>query len=239
MHNGFVEVNKEKMSKSLGNFFTARELFKRVEPEAVRYFMLTRHYRSPLNLDWTIDEEGNVTGFPQFEEAERRIEYLYDTWQRLGAIGESRIVSRDDEVPKELANLRGRLIDALDDDLNMPVALSVLSDFLKAVNELAERAKGKKGKVAKSSVEAARDGLDAIAEVLGLGTQVPAAVLERIRDRRAKERGIDPADVERKIAERAEARKAKDFERADSVRDELTAMGVELLDSPTGTTWRL
>ena len=74
MHNGFVEVDKEKMSKSLGNFFTARDLFDRVEPEAIRYCMMTVHYRAPLNLDWTLDDAGNVTGFPQFEEAERRYE---------------------------------------------------------------------------------------------------------------------------------------------------------------------
>ncbi len=239
MHNGFVEVNKEKMSKSLGNFFTARELFKRVEPEAVRYFMLTRHYRGPLNLDWTIDDEGNVTGFPQFEEAERRVEYLYDTIERLGAIGESRIVDRDEQPPTELLGVRDGLREALDDDLNMPVALSVVADFLKAVNELAEKAKGKKGKVTRRAVDAAKDGLGAIEEVLGLGAQDPAAVLLRIRDRRAGARGIDADEVEAKIAERAAARQAKDFARADALRDELVAKGVELLDSPAGTTWRV
>ncbi|MFW5920606.1 MAG: cysteine--tRNA ligase, partial [Polyangiales bacterium] len=83
VHNGFVEVDKQKMSKSLGNFFTVRELFERFEPEAIRYVMLTRHYRAPLNLDWTIDDEGNITGFPQFEEAEHRLEYLYSTRRRL------------------------------------------------------------------------------------------------------------------------------------------------------------
>ena len=86
MHNGFVEVDKEKMSKSLGNFFTARDLFGRVEPEAIRYFMMTVHYRAPLNLDWTLDDAGNVTGFPQFEEAERRVAYLYKTKQRLDGL---------------------------------------------------------------------------------------------------------------------------------------------------------
>ncbi|HEX2675872.1 MAG TPA: cysteine--tRNA ligase, partial [Polyangiales bacterium] len=69
VHNGFIEVNKEKMSKSLGNFFTARECFRVVEPEALRYFMLTTHYRAPLSLDWTLDDKGQVTGFPQIEEA--------------------------------------------------------------------------------------------------------------------------------------------------------------------------
>jgi len=240
MHNGFVEVNQEKMSKSLGNFFTARELFKRVEPEAVRYFMLTCHYRSPLNLDWTIDEEGNVTGFPQFEEAERRVEYLYDTYQRLAAIGESRITSDDGaSAPAELAGLREQLLEALDDDLNMPVGLSVIAAFLKHVNELAERAKGKKAKVPASSVAAARAGLAAIGEILGLGTQDPQAVLLRIRDRRADARGIQADVIDMLILARSRARHEKDFAEADRIRDELTAQGVELLDSSTGTTWRV
>jgi cysteinyl-tRNA synthetase len=140
MHNGFVEVDKEKMSKSLGNFFTARDLFDRVEPEAIRYFMMTVHYRAPLNLDWTLDDAGNVTGFPQFEEAERRVAYVYKTKQRLANLPEKRIVDGDGPLPKELAEFPGALRGALDDDLNMPVALAKLADFLKTVNELCDQA---------------------------------------------------------------------------------------------------
>ena len=239
MHNGFLEVNKEKMSKSLGNFFTARELFKRVEPEAVRYFALTCHYRAPLNLDWTIDEQGNVTGFPQFEEAEHRVEYIYDTHLRLAAIGEGRIARDGGAAPAELTGIREKLLEALDDDLNFPVALSIVAAFLKHVNDLAERAKGKKGKVSEAAVRAAREGLAAIADILGLGTEDPSTMILRVRDRRAEQRGIDPGDVEAKIAARTRARAEKSFAEADRLRDELAAKGVELLDSPTGTTWRV
>jgi cysteinyl-tRNA synthetase len=239
IHNGFIEVNKEKMSKSLGNFFTARELFKRVEPEAVRYFMLTHHYRGPLHLEWTVDDGGAVTGFPQFEEAERRVEYIYSTRERLSMIPEKRVVDRPDPVPQAIEGFVGALAQGLDDDLNMPLGLSHLSEFLKAVNELAEGAKGKKGKVAKSAVEAARKGFAALDAELGLGGQDPEKVLLSIRDRRAADRGITGADVETKISARAQARADKDFEKADAIRAELTAMGVELLDSPAGTTWRI
>ena len=102
MHNGFVEVDKTKMSKSLGNFFTAREVFRQHEPEAIRFAMLTVHYRSPLNLDWTIDDAGQVTGFPIVEEAERRIEYVYTTRQRLAAIDPARIAA-EGSVPDAIA----------------------------------------------------------------------------------------------------------------------------------------
>jgi cysteinyl-tRNA synthetase len=239
MHNGFVEVDKQKMSKSLGNFFTARTVFEHVAPEAVRYVMLTMHYRAPLNLDWTLDDEGQVTAFPQFEEAERRLEYLYSTRRRLEGLSQGRIVDRPDRVPAELGEFRARLQAALDDDLNMPVALSRVWELLRAVNELCDGATGKKGKAPRGHVEAAREGFVALAEVLGIGADEPSAILQRIRDRRARSRGVDPATVEARIRDRTEARGRKDFAAADAVRDELANLGVELHDSPEGTTWSM
>jgi len=239
MHNGFVEVDKEKMSKSLGNFFTARDLFDRVEPEAIRYFMMTVHYRAPLNLDWTLDDAGNVTGFPQFEEAERRVAYVYKTKRRLADLPEKRIVDGDGPVPKELAEFPGALRGALDDDLNMPVALAKLADFLKTVNELCDQAMRKKGKASREAVAAANRGFEALGVELGLGTQDPSAVLLRIRDRRAKARGLDAGWIEAQIEARTEARNRKDFAEADRIRGELVAKGVELLDSTEGTGWTI
>lgn len=239
MHNGFVEVDKEKMSKSLGNFFTARDLFDRVEPEAIRYFMMTVHYRAPLNLDWTLDEAGNVTGFPQFEEAERRLAYLYKTKQRLFALPDKRIVEGLLETPTEIAGFAVTLKDALDDDLNMPVALAALAEFLRTVNELCDQALKKKGKAAKAAVDTARAGFAALEAELGLGTETPNEILLRIRDRRAAERGIDAADVERQIEARTSARQAKDFAEADRIRNALAERGVELLDGPEGTRWTI
>ena len=237
MHNGFVEVDKEKMSKSLGNFFTARDLFDRVEPEAIRYFMMTVHYRAPLNLDWTLDDEGNVTGFPQFEEAERRLAYLYKTKQRLADLPPKRVVEGVASPPAEITGVGEALHDALDDDLNMPDALAKAADFLKAVNELCDQTMKKKGKAARAAVDAAHEGFASLEAELGLGTQSPADVLLRIRDRRARARGLDAAAIERQIALRTAARKAKDFGEADRIRDELAAQGVELLDGAEGTGW--
>ena len=239
MHNGFVEVDKEKISKSLGNFFTARDLFDRVEPEAIRYFMMTVHYRAPLNLDWTLDDAGNVTGFPQFEEAERRIAYLYKTRRRLEGLPPKRVVEDDKPVAAEIAGFSIALRDALDDDLNMPVALAKLADFLKAVNELCDGAMKKKGKASRRSVAQARVGFRALEAELGLGAEQPNVILSRIRDRRAKARGLNAAAIEKRIADRTEARKLKDFAEADRIRDELSAQGVELLDGPEGTGWTI
>jgi len=239
MHNGFVEVDKEKMSKSLGNFFTARDLFDRMEPEAIRYFMMTVHYRAPLNLDWTLDDAGNVTGFPQFEEAERRVSYLYKTKQRLLALPPKWIADDGTHAPTEILDFSTGLRDVLDDDLNMPVALAKLAEFLKAVNELCDQASRKKGKAPKQTVELARAGFTALEAELGLGTQAPDGVLLRIRDRRARERGLDTAEIEQQIAARTTARQSKDFAEADRLRDSLVSQGVELLDGPEGTGWTM
>jgi len=239
MHNGFVEIDKEKMSKSLGNFFTARDLFDRVEPEAIRYFMMTVHYRAPLNLDWTLDEAGNVTGFPQFEEAERRVAYLYKTKQRLEELPPKRVVDQDQPIPPEIGAFADALRESLDDDLNMPVALAKVADFLKAVNEMCDSAMRKKGKAARRSVERAHAGFRALEIELGLGPEVATVVLLRIRDRRAKARGLLGTAIEQRIADRTEARKSKDFAEADRIRDELAAQGVELLDGPEGTGWTI
>ena len=239
VHNGFVEVDKEKMSKSLGNFFTARDLFDRMEPEAIRYFMMTVHYRAPLNLDWTLDDAGNVTGFPQFEEAERRVAYLYKTKQRLLGLPPERIADDGTTAPAEIHDFATSLKEALDDDLNMPVALAKLAEFLKAVNELCDQASRKKGKAPKKSVELARSGFAALEAELGLGTLAPDEVLLRIRDRRARQRGLDAAEIEQQIAVRAAARQSKDFADADRIRDALASQGVELLDGPEGTGWTM
>jgi len=197
------------------------------------------HYRAPLNLDWTLDDAGNVTGFPQFEEAERRVAYLYKTKQRLEGLPPKRVVDGDTPAPPEIAGFAGALRQSLDDDLNMPVALAKVADFLKAVNELCDQAMKKKGKAARGSVEQAQAGFRALETELGLGAEPADVILLRIRDRRARERGLEAAAIEQRIADRTEARKSKDFAAADRIRDELAAQGVELLDGAEGTRWTI
>ena len=143
----------------------------------------------------------------------------------------------DEPVPEDLGKFPEKVAAALDEDLNFPAALAEVNAFLKGVNELAEKAKGKKGKVPKTWVAAARTGFERLDAELGLGTKDADAVLLGIRDRRANAKGIEASAVEAKIAERAQARADKDFDKADAVRAALTEMGVELLDSPEGTTW--
>jgi cysteinyl-tRNA synthetase len=239
IHNGFVEVAKEKMSKSLGNFFTVRECYRFVEPEALRYFALTVHYRAPLNLDWTVDEAGQVSGFPAVAEAERRVEYIYRTQLRLRAIAPKRIRDNLTEVPDEIAFFHKRLAAALDDDLNMPVALAATHEFLKQVNELAEPSGRKKRPIARIAIQAAESGFAVLGRVLGLGTDDPSQFLSRVRERRAKSRGVTLSEIEDAIEQRIAARRNRDFASADAIRNRLTEKGIELMDGPDGTTWHI
>jgi cysteinyl-tRNA synthetase len=239
MHNGFVQINKEKMSKSLGNFFRLGEAFDKVEPESVRYSLLSVHYRSPFNLEMDLDDAGHLLGFPQFSDAERRLEYLYSTLKKFREIGEKKIKDTPGGVPEDIAHFEERLVKVLDDDLNTAQALGHLAGLLKAVNEICDGTQGKNGSVCRATYEAAGQALDLAGSVLGLGLDDPTAFLARVRDRRAASQGIERQWVEDCLARRDEARKNKDYAAADAVRDELSQKGVEMLDTPTGTTWRL
>ncbi|MCC6558226.1 MAG: cysteine--tRNA ligase [Polyangiaceae bacterium] len=253
IHNGFVNVDREKMAKSLGNFVTIRDVYARNDPEALRYFLLTVHYRGPIGFETEKLADGRVV-FPGVVEAERRVDYLYAALDRLDALG---LLGADagDELPAKLpkdfaafvalaAGARARVDAALDDDLNTPVALSVLAELGKAANELADVAqrRRKDADVARAAPPLARRiaaALRASLEPLGLLQTPPAAYQARTQARRLAIMGLTPDAIEAKVAERAAARQAKDFARADAVRKELEAAGVEVADSPAGTTWRV
>jgi cysteinyl-tRNA synthetase len=247
MHNGFLNMNKEKMSKSLGNVVKPRDVYKRNDPEALRYSLLTAHYRGPISFEIDNAESGEPV-FPGVDEAERRIDYLYATLDRLFLHDEAGEV---DPKVKELAALRktidgayGKILAALDDDLNTPVALAELGELAKSANDLCDLlAKRKKDaafvREGSKLARAAKEAMTAGSRVLGLlGTPV-ATYRERTKARRLAARKLSAADIEDKIRERGEARQNKDFKRADELRAELTALGVDVADSPEGSTWSI
>ena len=150
IHNGFVQIDKEKMAKSLGNFVTVRDVYERNDPEALRYFLLGVHYRGPITFDTDKLESGRVV-FPGVLEAERRVDYLYHTLERSRALAQSGQPSTLTVLPPSLASYATladealpRTKAALDDDLNTPIVLSVLADLAKAANELCDLAQRKK-----------------------------------------------------------------------------------------------
>ena len=259
IHNGFVNVDKEKMAKSLGNFVTIRDVYQRNDPEALRYFLLTVHYRGPIAFETEKREDGRVI-FPGILEAERRVDYLYHTLGRLGSLAELAGGAGTDgdgapaptmRLPREMAPMmdlasqaRGKVDQALDDDLNTPVALAIVGELARAGNELVDLAqkRRKDAEVAKAAPLVAKmlaRALWSSVEPLGI-LQTPMDVYRtRTQAQRLSIMGKTSEEIAARLEERRQARQEKDFARGDAIRKELEALGIEVADNPTGTTWRL
>ncbi|MBN45462.1 MULTISPECIES: cysteine--tRNA ligase [unclassified Methylophaga] len=204
MHNGFVRIDDEKMSKSLGNFFTVREVLAKYPAEAVRYFILMSHYRSPLNY-----------AEDQLEQAKTALTRFYHS---LRDVTPQKVIWRED------AEFASRFAEAMDDDFNTALALSVLADVRQALNKAREESDEQKSAYLAGL-------LLAFGEVLGLFQQSAEAFLTGGQQ-------DETGKIEQLIADRNAARAAKDWGRADQVRDELTAMGIVLEDAAGKTSWR-
>jgi cysteinyl-tRNA synthetase len=247
LHSGFLNVDAEKMSKSLGNFVTIAQVLERNDAEALRYFLLGTHYRGPLNFDLEKLAGGRVV-FPGIDEAERRVEYLYDALETWAAASAGVEASCEGESP-DAATLREapeRVLEALSNDLNTSVALSVVGEVARVGNDLAQQLpklkKDPKAEArARTLLASAVGALKAACAPLGLMQASPADFQARTRERRLRVRGLEIATIEAKVKERNDARAAKDYARSDAIRAELAEQGVELKDVPGGkvTTWRV
>jgi cysteinyl-tRNA synthetase len=247
VHNGFLNADNEKMSKSLGNFVTIQDVLARNDAEAFRYFLLGTHYHGPLAFD--LDKKDGRVIFPGVDEAERRVDYLYGTLELLmaAAEGEQSSVALPKAVAAHAATIEEapeRVLSALNKDLNTPVALAALGDLGKAANEVAMFVgRSKKDPAAQAGARAlATRAITSLAKAcapLGLMQATPQALARRTKARRLKLRGLDEAAVEAKVQARVQARAAKDFARGDAIRAELAAMGVEVLDTAGQTSWKV
>lgn len=246
MHGGFLEIDREKMAKSLGNFVTIMDVLEKNDPEGYRYFVLGTHYRAPLSFDVEKHPDGRVT-FPGLDEAERRMDYLYATRDALVNLagdavpGEPNILQGQAQI---VAEAKDKVLEALDRDLNTPVALSVLAELGKAGNEIVMQAPklrkdpAKNEAVKKLAASAVR-AIDAACAPLGLMQAKSDAYWARTRQQRLRLRGLDARTIDAKVAERSDARKAKDFAKADAIRKELSALGVEIFDAVDTSSWKI
>jgi cysteinyl-tRNA synthetase len=243
IHNGFVQINQEKMSKSLGNFFTIREIFEKETqqwPEAVvgemlRYFLLSTHYRGPLDFS---DQS--------LHEAKNALDGFYDLFKRLGEGEEGTTLDEEARTIVDRARLAYR--QKLDDDLNTPMALAVLQNMRTNVNKRLARWPSTE---TRKRVRAAFKEFGAVLGLFQLephqwqfnpsAISVSEHVSVSLREAASVEKieKLSDAEIESKIAERLEARREKDFAKADEIRKSLASQGIIIEDKPDGTSrWK-
>ncbi|HEY5672347.1 MAG TPA: cysteine--tRNA ligase [Malonomonas sp.] len=226
IHNGFVNVNQEKMSKSLGNFFTIRDILKTYDPEVVRFFILTAHYRSPIDFsDQNLIEA--QTGLSRFYEA------LLTADQAVEGADESAVTSNAG------AELEAKFREAMDDDFNSALAIAHLFEGVRTMNRLCATKKFRKNAELVAQVRDLRTTVLRLGEVLGIYNSDPAVWLEKVKLAGLAKLDITLDEIAVQIEQRLQARAEKDFARSDEIRDALAARGIELLDSREGTSWKL
>jgi cysteinyl-tRNA synthetase len=234
IHNGFLNINSEKMSKSLGNFFTIRDVLDRGFPgEAVRVFFLGAHYRSPLDFTDGAIQSALDSLHRLYAAVAAADEALKTHPDRTLTIGEA--TGPDNEKAKKLSSeAHARFTAAMDDDLNTSAASAVLFDIARAINALTSKPAMNSGE--HDLLVKLRYELLQHSGILGLLYEPAAQWLARHRTANAQ---LGTAEIEAKIAERAAAKKAKDFKKADGIRDWLLEKGIVLEDSKGTTTWRV
>jgi cysteinyl-tRNA synthetase len=233
MHNGFVNINSEKMSKSLGNFFTIKEVLAKYDAEVLRFFLLSAHYRSPIDF---CDQN--------LSDAEAGLERIYKGLAAIsGALadesnGSQQGIEAETDLSEKLASFTLRFRDAMDDDFNTALSLAHVFDLVRAANRLITEVQGLSD-IQRTLLAAVPERIAEVGEVLGLFSSAPDEYLERIKGRKVAGMSISPEEIEQLLAERAAARKSKDFKRSDEIRDSLQAQGIEILDGPQGTSWKV
>lgn len=206
MHNGFLKINNEKMSKSLGNFFTVREIAEKYPLQVIRFFMLSAHYRSPLNFSAEL-VEASKNGLERILTAVDRLKDLN------GIDGEA-----DKAASDEMDAFVKKYEEAMDDDLNTADAISVIFELVKYANvNVTEDS-------SKATIELVLKTIEKLCDILGIITEKKEEILD--------------SDIEALIEERQAARKAKNFTRADEIRDQLSDMGIILEDTREGVKWK-
>lgn len=224
LHNGFVTINKEKMSKSLGNFFTLKEIYQKYPPQVVRLLLISHHYRSPIDFSESKLEEMSRAQ-ERFNSALNNIREMVDRMAGTMQINEKTA------PPKLIAEAEAKFEQAMDDDFNTAEAVAVLYEIVTAINIALEKAD-----LNLLEVSYLAKTLIKLGKVLGLfpaGGAVPA------HEDKLKGKDISTAEIERLMAQREEARRNKQWAESDKIRDELLAKGIVLEDTAHGPRWKV
>lgn len=207
MHNAYINVDNRKMSKSLGNFFTVRDVAKKYSYNAIRFFLLSSHYRSPMNFSDTLMASAEA-GLERIKNCVANLKFL----ESSARDGES-----DKELSDKMDSFRQAFKAGMDDDLNTADAIASIFEAVKYINTRAD-------KLSKADIKCALDTVNELCSVLGIKTEEETVTLDE--------------KVEALISERTNARKEKNYKRADEIRDELKAMGIVLEDTQSGVKWK-
>ncbi len=230
-HNGFINIDDEKMSKSLGNVFNVADLFERYEPEVLRWFLISAsHYKNPINFSDAM-----------LDEAAAKVAYLFETLRKGRAFVAEHDVGFGGPLPA--AEIRESLMDrfreAMDDDFNAPRAVDPYLEAFRELNDLADTRKAKARPAAARAAAELVEQLETLDAVFNLFGRDLEEYLGAHRAKAAKRKGIALPWVAERIAARIRAREDKDWAAADAIREELSAKGVVLMDRADGTDWKL
>ena len=211
MHNAFLNIDNRKMSKSLGNFFTVREISEKYDLQVLRFFMLNAHYRSPLNFSAELMESS--------KNALERIQTAVDNLKFLAEHASAQEMTPEEAAKaEEAAKYEKAFDDSMDDDFNTADAIAAIFDLVKFANTTADE------KSSKAYAEVLREKIQGLCDIMGLITEKKEELLDE--------------DIEKLIEERQAARKAKNFARADEIRAELLEKGIVLEDTREGVKWK-
>ncbi|KAL3143574.1 hypothetical protein ABBQ38_002371 [Trebouxia sp. C0009 RCD-2024] len=237
LHNGFVNVDSEKMSKSVGNFFTIRDVIAQYHPQVLRWFLLNTQYRQAINYS-----------LPALDEAAERLYYVYQTLldagtalQAAGDEGQQALqiaLEHQQKGAGDVGELMQKVHQGMCDDLNTPQAISALSAPLKTMNDLLSTKKGKKAKGRLHTLAQYQLGLQETLSLLGMQVAHPQEQLHEMRQLALARANMTESDVTAAIERRADARSSKEYDKADSVRAELSKKGIAIMDTAAGVEWR-
>lgn len=223
IHNGFVNIDQEKMSKSLGNFLMIKDVIEIYHPEVVRLFLLSNHYRSPIDFtDKAMDEarSGLDKIYAFLERAEEKIGLISDQDVKIGDCWQ-------------------RFSEAMDDDFNSARGIGILFDTVRSTNRLLDQHQDNLSQKIKKTIQSNRSDILKIGNVLGILTEPPKVYFDKKRFQGLEQKSIDPDVIDKMVKEREEARKTKDWEKADQIRKQLDDMNIIIEDRPDGTIWKI
>jgi len=239
LHNGFVNINAEKMSKSLGNFFTIREVLQKYDSEVLRFFLISAHYRSPLDFS-----DQNL------KEAEAGLERIYSALAGIdetlaksdgsinAIIDNNTLNSAEKELFEKCELIKERFQEAMNDDFNTALAIASIFDLVRSVNRVVSE-EGGRTPAGRALFALVLSRMKEVGDVLGVFHSKPDNYLMRIKSKKLIDSEITQEKIEELILERNTARRSKDFKRSDEIRDYLSRRNIQLLDGPEGTIWKV